>query len=326
MKIVQSLKSILLRSSLFTMVAQPVDVRAFEAIDYLSQLLFDQDHAFSILDLGCAGGATNAWSANWSNYEWLGIDAKPEEIMRLQPLLPEKSELHQGYVYSEKFCQHNLPSDGSLLEIGEILKLNSFDFVKIDIDGCDLHILEGIFESAGSSSILGLEIEVTYSSVGGSEINFDRCASLLIAHGFEPIAIESPRRYASSVLPSPYVWEIQAQTAMGIVFQGNQTWLRNLKSKDFRSSMVSSLILAAYGLSDWSWQIYKDSMAETTSSKSGIDSMDLRSLFIPSFLRGFTSKTYDREFSTSFKYSKKFRKWRLQSQFRETEQPWFLSN
>jgi hypothetical protein len=328
MRIIQNLKQILLNSSrsLTNMAAQPVDIRAIKAIDHLSQLLLKGGQPFSILDLGCSGGPTNAWTANWSNYKWLGIDAEPNSIIRLRSLLPEKSELQEGYVYSEKFCQHEQPNKGSRLEIGEILKSNSFDFVKIDIDGCDLHILEGIFDNAGSKSILGIEIEVTYSSYRDSEINFDRCASVLIANGFEPVAIESARRYASKELPSPYVWDIEAQTAMGKVFQGNQTWLRKLPGSDPRSPIVSALILAAYGLSDWSWQYYKDSIIDSPSMNNNKVLLELRSLFIPSFLREFTSETYDREYLRGFKYSAEFESWRQQSQFRETEQPWFLSN
>jgi hypothetical protein len=328
MKILRNLKKGLIGASrsLSDMPAQPLDIRAFKAIDHLSQLLVKGGRPFSILDLGCAGGPTNAWTANWANYKWFGIDAELNAIIRLRSLFPENSELRHGYVYSEKFCRHELPNEGTPLEISAILKSNPFDFVKIDIDGCDLHILEGIFDSLESRGILGIEIEVTYSSYRDSEINFDRCASILIANGFEPVAIESARRYASNELPSPYVWDIEAQAAMGIVFQGNQTWLRKLPGSDPRSPIVSSLILAAYGLSDWSWQQYKDSIIDSPSWSNKKMVMELRSLFIPSFLSELTSEAYDREFLRGFKYSEEFERWRIQSQFRETEQPWFLSN
>lgn len=328
MKIIQNLKRILLSSSrnLSYMVEQPLDVRAFKAIDHLSQLLQKGGRPFSILDLGCAGGPTNAWKMNWSNYNWLGIDAEENAMLNLRSSLPQNSELRHGYVYSKKFCHHESPVDAPSLEIEDIINSNSFDFVKVDIDGCDLHILQGIFDSPGSDGILGVEIEVTYSSYGNSEINFDRCATLLITNGFEPIAIESARRYASKDLSSPFVWDIEAQTAMGLVSQGNQTWLRKLQVSDSRSSIVSSLIYAAYGLSDWSWQTFKDSITESSVSGNKGTSTELKSLFIPSFLNEFTPETYDQEYLTKFKYFGKFKKWRLQAQIRETEQPWFLSN
>lgn len=303
-----------------------IDTRAFSAITLLSETLLRMNAPLRILDLGCAGGPTNAWTRNWASYEWSGIDAAPNAIEKLKSVIPRKSNLLLGYVYSSKFCVHSLPDDLPKFDVNELVQTNSYDFVKIDIDGCDLHILNGILDSPGSKSIMGIEIEVTYSTFRSSEVNFHHCAAVLIDQGFELVAIESARRYSCESLGSPYVWDIEAQAAMGTVFQANQVWLRKIIPVELRSRLVSSLILAAYGLSDWSWGDLQESNKEGVLSDSEQDWMNLKSLFLPSFLGELTSEEYDRELSHNFNYNLKFKDWRVQSQIRETEQPWFLSN
>lgn len=304
----------------------PIDVRAFRAIEYLSQTLATSEEPFAILDLGCSGGPTNAWRESWSNYCWFGVDSNRSAIEKLKPILPKKSQVVAGCVFSEKFCEHPLQTEGPRLEIMELIASTKFDFVKIDVDGCDFHLLKGIFESAGGESILGVEIEVTYSSFRNSEINFDRCAAYLLSRGFEPVAIESVRRYASSSLPSPFTWDIRAQSAMGVVFQGNQVWVRKKLGANSRSRIATSLILAAYGLSDWSWQVLEESIDEGVFSSFDQSMLAKKHLFIPSFLGRITVEQYQKELANAFKYQGKFKNWRRQSRFREIEQPWFLSN
>jgi SAM-dependent methyltransferase len=303
-----------------------IDTRAFSAIKFISENLPDIGEPFTILDLGCAGGPTNAWTMNWTSYRWVGIDASPSAIKKLKPTIPEKSNLLLGYVYSSKYCVHNLPDDLPKFEVSELLESNSYDFVKIDIDGCDLHLLKGILDSQSSKSISGIEIEVTYSPLRNSEVNFHQCASLLIDQGFELVAIESARRYSCGSLGSPYVWGIEAQTAMGAVFQANQVWLRRSSSVDYRSTLVASLILAAYGLSDWSWGNLQQAHKAGILSDSEIGWINLKNLFLPTFLGRLTPEEYDRELSRNFSYNLRFKDWQIQSQVRETEQPWFLSN
>ena len=303
-----------------------IDSRAFGAITHLSETPLKMNAPLKILDLGCAGGPTNAWAKNWASYEWSGIDAAPNAIEKLKSVIPRKTNLLLGYVYSSKYCVHALPGDLPKFDVGDLVQSNSFDFVKIDIDGCDLHILEGIFDSEGSKSVMGIEIEVTYSTFRSSEVNFRHCAALLVDQGFELVAIESARRYSCESLGSPYVWDIEAQAAMGTVFQANQVWLRKIIPVEYRSRLVSSLILAAYGLSDWAWGNLQQSHKEGILSDSEIDWMNLKSLFLPSFLGKLTPEEYDRELSCNFDYNLKFKDWRVQSQIRETEQPWFLSS
>jgi hypothetical protein len=303
-----------------------IDIRAFKAIDFLSETLARQGQPFSILDLGCSGGPTNAWIRNWDKYNWVGIDAEARAIEKLDSILPKKSRLMLGYIHSSKFCNHEIPADESQIEIESLFELNFFDFVKIDIDGCDLHILEGILSSARSESILGIEIEVTYSTYRNSEINFARCATLLIEKGFEPMAIESARRYPSKLFSSPYVWNIDAQTAMGRVFQGNQTWVKSNVADATRAKVATSLILAAYGLSDWAWECLGSFLEGNGGEYQGISEANLRNYFLPSFLDMDSSDEYESSLDSNYLYSDDFKFWRAQAQNRELEQPWFLSN
>lgn len=305
---------------------QIIDIRAFKAIDFLSTFLVKSQGPFSILDLGCSGGPTNAWSRNWENYLWIGLDSQTSAIEHLKAILPSRSKLIEGYIFSDKHCNHPRVLGKSMIEIENFVNENRFDFVKIDIDGCDLHILRGLLKSPGSESILGIEIEVTYSTFRDSEINFAECATILIEHGFEPVAIESARRYSNGPVSSPYVWDIEAQTAMGKVFQGNQTWVKRNSPGDWRSQICISLILAAYGLSDWSWSVIADLTINSTEVDLSIPVPELRNLFVPGFLNIDSISELDAAMNSGFPYTGKYQAWRNQAQNREFEQPWFLSN
>jgi hypothetical protein len=298
-----------------------IDIRAFDAIDFLSRGLAVGSEPFSILDLGCSGGPTNAWVRNWNNYRWVGIDADIRAIKKLESLLPVGSEVMHGYVYSNKFCSHAVPIDAPQLEIDALLSRNSYDFVKIDIDGCDLHILEGILNSAVKQKILGVEIEVTYSTFRDSNVNFADCASLLIDKDFELVAIESARRYSNGEIFSPYVWDIPAQTGMGKVFQGNQLWVKRQIPTDERSQVVGSLILAAFGLSDWAWGLMQKLVDDHGGKYLSVQKDKLQRYFIPKFIGAEGA-----DINEGVDDSEWFKMWRIQSQNREIEQPWFLSN
>ncbi len=298
-----------------------IDIRAFDAIDFLSKGLAAESAPFSILDLGCSGGPTNAWVRNWKSYRWIGIDSDINAIKKLKSNIPMGSDVLHGYVYSREFCAHELPLDGPQLEIDTLLSKDLYDFMKIDIDGCDLHVLQGALHSDRQKSIMGIEIEVTYSNFRNSKVNFADCASLLIANDFELVAIESARRYSNGEIPSPYVWDIPAQTGMGKVFQGNQLWLRKDIPHDERSRAVGSLIMAAFGLSDWAWGLMQKLVDRKGGEYKGLSSNNLRTLFIPKFL-GPQAAEPDEHISRT----ENFNLWRIQSQNREIEQPWFLSN
>jgi hypothetical protein len=231
------------------------------------------------------------------------------------------SEIIHGYVYSKKFCSHAVPTDAPQLEIDALLTKNAYDFVKIDIDGCDLHILEGILNSTAQQQILGVEIEVTYSTFRDSTVNFADCASLLINKDFELVAIESARRYSNGEIFSPYVWDIPAQTGMGKVFQGNQLWVKKQIPTDERSQVVGSLILTAFGLSDWAWGLMQKLVDDHGGKYLSVPKDKLCGYFIPKFIGSDGTDLNERVTDSEW-----FKLWRIQSQNREIEQPWFLSN
>jgi hypothetical protein len=302
------------------------DVRSFKAIDFLLNQIDVNGNPLSILDLGCGGGPTHAWQRNWSDIDWLGFDGSAKEIQSLQNKLPKRSESRLGFVYSKDYCQHLTSINSSYIEIGSILQERKFDFVKVDVDGCDLHLLQAILDSPDNETILGIEIEVTYTSFRNSEVNFHLCADLLLKKGFEPIAIENARRYASDDFLSPYVWDIEAQSAMGLVFQANQTWIRKQTPNDKRSKLVAAVILASYGLTDWAWASINSFGSTQDFITDKIDLDAIKELFIPTFLSKITLEGYERALSSPFMYAREFASWRAQAQNREIEQPWFLSN
>jgi hypothetical protein len=303
-----------------------IDIRSFKGINFLHEQLSLHGGPFRILDLGCAGGPTNAWQRNWPDINWLGFDGSKKEINDLQTRIPSQSEAKLGFVYSEKYCSHLKTFDLDFIEISSILMQHSFDFVKIDVDGCDVHLLQAILDSPKSDTILGIEIEVTYTSFRDSEVNFHVCADLLLKKGFEPIAIENARRYGSQEFQSPYVWDIEAQSAMGVVFQGNQTWVRKQTPHDKRSHLGKALILASYGLADWAWESLKRTFFNENSHTEYQDLSYFKAMFIPTFLSDMSLEEYEKVLNTKFKYPGNLASWRAQAQNREIEQPWFLSN
>jgi hypothetical protein len=94
------------------------------------------------------------------------------------------------------------------------------DYVKIDIDGDDLEVLqsfEGHFESFG---VVAIQIEVMFiGSDSDLQNTFHNTDRFMRRQGFELLDLEV-RRYSTRTLPGAYIWPTPAETEYGRPFMG----------------------------------------------------------------------------------------------------------
>lgn len=94
------------------------------------------------------------------------------------------------------------------------------DYVKIDIDGDDLEVLqsfEGHFEPLG---VVAVQLEVMFiGSDSDLQHTFHNTDRFMRRQGFELLDLEV-RRYSTRALPGPYIWPTPAETEFGRPFMG----------------------------------------------------------------------------------------------------------
>jgi hypothetical protein len=94
------------------------------------------------------------------------------------------------------------------------------DYLKIDIDGDDLEVLQsfdGRFEEFG---LMALQLEVMFiGSDSDRQHTFHNTDRFMRRQGFELFDLEV-RRYSTRSLPAPYIWPTPAETVFGRPFMG----------------------------------------------------------------------------------------------------------
>jgi FkbM family methyltransferase len=109
-------------------------------------------------------------------------------------------------------------------------QIEDIDFVKIDVDGADLIVLETIFESPLHSRILGMLLEVNFNGTADPDHNtFHNTDRLMRQMGFDLFEL-SVRTYSSGAMPWPYAIGIPAQAINGRPFQGDALYMRDLSA------------------------------------------------------------------------------------------------
>jgi FkbM family methyltransferase len=106
--------------------------------------------------------------------------------------------------------------------------VDDVDFVKVDVDGADLIVLQSIFESPTHSRILGMFLEVNFNGTAEPDHHtFHNTDRLMRQMGFDLFDL-SVRNYSSSALPWPYAISVPAQTVNGRPFQGDALYMRDI--------------------------------------------------------------------------------------------------
>jgi Methyltransferase FkbM domain len=119
----------------------------------------------------------------------------------------------------------------TLIGVDEIVStehLPTVDFIKVDVDGPDLEVLESAQEVLGQQQVLGVGLEVNwFGSTNPTEHTFRNTDSFLREHGYALFGL-TVRRYSRVDMPAPFSYELYAQTSFGQPYQGDAIYVRDL--------------------------------------------------------------------------------------------------
>src|SRR3954471_14076850 len=119
----------------------------------------------------------------------------------------------------------------TLLGVDAIVRgegLESVDFLKVDVDGPDVEVLESAREVLTANRVLGVGMEVNWFGSGNpTEHSFHTTDRFLREQGFTLFGLTF-RSYSRTDLPAPFEFEFYAQTRFGQPYQGDAIYLRDL--------------------------------------------------------------------------------------------------
>ncbi len=98
-------------------------------------------------------------------------------------------------------------------------KFTDVDFLKIDVDGPDLRVLQSFDGLFGKLGILAARLEVCMFGGAGETVNsFHNTDRFMREQGYCLFRLDN-RTYSNRALPSPFLYDFPAQTAGGRIFQ-----------------------------------------------------------------------------------------------------------
>ncbi len=119
----------------------------------------------------------------------------------------------------------------TLIGVDEIVReqrLSTVDFLKVDVDGPDVEVLESARDLLADPRLLGIGMEVNWHGSGSpTEHSFHRTDRFLREQGFTLFGLTF-RHYSRTDLPAPFEFEVYAQTRFGQPYQGDAIYLRDL--------------------------------------------------------------------------------------------------
>ncbi|MDA8777175.1 FkbM family methyltransferase [Pontimonas sp.] len=116
------------------------------------------------------------------------------------------------------------------------------NFLKTDTDGFDFGVLEGAKRVLSSAELIGVEVECLFHGDPSNPraSTFSNIDTFLRSLGFTLYRLE-PYTYSRVALPSPFVYDIGAQTSDGTVQWADAVYLRDpFLSQDFRDALDAS--------------------------------------------------------------------------------------
>ena len=116
------------------------------------------------------------------------------------------------------------------------------NFLKTDTDGFDFSVLEGAQSILSSTQLIGVEVECLFHGDPSNPraSTFSNIDTLLRSLGFTLYRLK-PYTYSRVALPSPFVYDIGAQTVDGTVQWADAVYLRDpFLSQDFRDALDAS--------------------------------------------------------------------------------------
>jgi hypothetical protein len=128
-----------------------------------------------------------------------------------------------------------LADPASLLGVVEIVRseqLPTVDFLKVDVDGPDLDVLESAREVLVERQVLGVAVEVNwFGSANPNEPTFHNTDRFMRQHGYALFGV-TVRPYSRTDLPAPFLRELYAETRFGQPYQGDAIYVRDLAAPD----------------------------------------------------------------------------------------------
>jgi hypothetical protein len=228
--------------------------------------VFDR-HPFVLIDVGCAGGIAEPWRAFGRSLVAHGYDpdiGACEEAQAREPFphvryharavgLPESHPFVERRradaahwpdtnIWGRVTAGHLAPRGGAggatqsadraaPLGVDEIVRgeqLPTVDFLKVDVDGPDIDVLESARDVLADSQVLGVAVEVNwFGSANPSEPTFHNTDRLMRQEGYTLFGV-TVRRYSRTDLPAPFVRELYAETLFGQPYQGDAIYVRDL--------------------------------------------------------------------------------------------------
>jgi hypothetical protein len=120
------------------------------------------------------------------------------------------------------------PSPLALEDIVRGEQLPTVDFLKVDVDGPDLEVLESARKVLAAKHVLGIAVEVNwFGSANPSEPTFHNTDLFLRRQGYALFGV-TVRPYSRIDLPAPFLRELYAETRFGQPYQGDAIYGRDL--------------------------------------------------------------------------------------------------
>jgi FkbM family methyltransferase len=164
---------------------------------------------------------TNIWDRITAGY----LAARVEKVPPATPLTPPAAS------DPPPAAPRRMADPSDVIGVGDIVRiegLSTVDFLKIDVDGPDLEVLESARETLTTSRVLGVGMEVNwFGSANPTEHTFHHTDRLLREEGFTLFGL-TVRRYSRTDLPAPFEREAFAYTRFGQPYQGDAIYLRDL--------------------------------------------------------------------------------------------------
>jgi hypothetical protein len=146
-------------------------------------------------------------------------------------LLSKTTDDYRTKVSQNRWPETKLADKSRHMGVDEFVaknKINSVDFIKIDVDGedfCALHSCEYIINS---HQVLGFMLEVNFfGEACETDHTFHNTDRFMRNHGFELFDL-TVRRYSRKALPAPFVSAIPGDTKWGAPLQGDALYVRDV--------------------------------------------------------------------------------------------------
>jgi hypothetical protein len=136
----------------------------------------------------------------------------------------KEEEDHDTKVYLNKWPEANLVDPSIRIGLSQFVKENqidNIDFIKIDIDGEDYYALLSGEDLIASREVLGFFLEVNYYGTDcDTDHTFHNTDRFMRRHKYKLFDL-SVRHYSRRAMPSPFIYDIPAQTHWGAPLQGD---------------------------------------------------------------------------------------------------------